>query len=172
MTNNQNDASGQSEYEPVGERVRIFARGGRWYANYQHEGRQVRRSLKTTSKKEARRRALLIEQDLLVGEHKRQPRSSLISEVVDQYVDHLQSEGRASKTVRKYQFCFKLLLDIVERRAQNESRRRVTSAASSQGGGHGSRTRNPLRGTCTPNRPLTSSLTLRIARGFVALLGP
>ena len=32
----------------------------------------------------------------------------------------------------------------------------------SQGGGHGTRTRNPLRGTCTPNRPLTNSLTLQI----------
>lgn len=114
MTNNQNEDSG--EYEPVGERVRIFARNGRWYANYQAEGQQVRRSLKTTSKKEARRRALLIEQELLTGEHKHKPRSPLISDVVDQYIAHLVAEGRAAKTVRKHQFCFKLLQDIAERR--------------------------------------------------------
>ena len=116
MTNNQDDASGQSEYEPVGERVRIFARSGRWYANYQHDGRQVRRSLKTTSKKEARRKALLIEQERLTGDHKRQRRSPSRSEVADQYIAHLRSEGRAEKTIRKYQFCFKLLLEIAKRR--------------------------------------------------------
>ena len=103
-------------YEKVGEFVSIFARNQRWYVNYQCEGEQVRRSLKTTSKKEARRKALLIERELLAGEHKSQRRSPLISEVTGQYVDHLRSEGRAEKTIRKYQFCFTLLVDIAERR--------------------------------------------------------
>jgi len=34
-------------------------------------------------------------------------------------------------------------------------------SATCQGGGHGTRTRNPLRGTSVPMRPLTNSLTLR-----------
>ena len=103
-------------YEKVGEIVSIFVRNKRWYANYQCDGEQVRRSLKTTSKKEARRKALLIERELLAGEHKRQRRSALIREVIDQYTAHLRSEGRAEKTVRKYEFCYDLLLDIAERR--------------------------------------------------------
>ena len=40
-------------------------------------------------------------------------------------------------------------------RAQNESRQPLRSTASHYSGGHGTRTRNPLRGTCTPNRPLS-----------------
>jgi integrase len=103
-------------YEKVGEVVSIFVRNKRWYANYQWEGEQIRRSLKTTSKKEARRKALLIDRALLSGEHKRQRKSPLISDVTDQYLQHLRSEGRAEKTVRKYEFCYGLLLDIAERR--------------------------------------------------------
>src|SRR5262245_46222544 len=59
-----NDENQNNEYEQVGEFVRIFQRGDKWYANFQVAGQQKRQSLKTTSKKEARRRALRIERDL------------------------------------------------------------------------------------------------------------
>ncbi|MCH7725690.1 MAG: site-specific integrase, partial [Planctomycetes bacterium] len=69
-------------------------------------------SLKTRSKKEARRRALLIEKEILAGEHKHQRRAPLIEDVVHQYLEHLRAEERSEKTIRKYQFCFDLLLEV------------------------------------------------------------
>jgi integrase/recombinase XerD len=99
-------------YEKVGEFVSIFNRRGVWYVNYQHENRQIRRSLKTRNKKEARRRALIIEKELLAGDHKHQRRAPLIKDVVEEYIAHLRAEGRSEKTVCKYQFCFDLLLEI------------------------------------------------------------
>ncbi len=43
-----------------------------------------------------------------------------------------------------------------------------SSAASDvqKSGGHGSRTRNPLRGTCTPNRPLTIRIPSKLMPKF------
>jgi hypothetical protein len=86
-------------YEPVGEFVRIFCRGGRWYANFQHSGKQVRRSLKTTNKKEARRRALLLEKDILAGEYNQRQRAPKLQEVVADYLTYLRSLRRSSKTI-------------------------------------------------------------------------
>jgi len=102
-------------YEKVGEFVAIFCRNEIWYVNYQHGNRQVRRSLKTRSKKEARRRALMIEKEILAGEHKHQRRAPLIKELVEQYLEHLRAEGRSEKTLGKYRFCCDLLLTIADR---------------------------------------------------------
>jgi site-specific recombinase XerD len=106
----------ESKFEKVGEFAAIYQRGEMWYVNYQHEGRQVRRSLKVKTKKEARRRALLIEKEILSGEHKHQRRSPKIAELVEQYIEHLAAEGRAKKTLSKYRVCFDMLLKICERR--------------------------------------------------------
>jgi integrase len=112
-TNNANNRD--NSYNQVGEFVSIFDRNGKWYANYQHDGRQVRRTLKTSSKKEARRRALVIEKEILVGEHKHLKRAPLMKDVINQYLDHLRSEGRMEKTIGKYKFGLDLLLEIAER---------------------------------------------------------
>lgn len=115
MKNDQPPTNDGQPYEKVGEFVAIFNRNGAWYINYQHGNRQIRRSLKTRSKKEARRRALIIEKEILAGEHKHQRRAPLIKDVVDQYVAHLRVEGRSEKTIGKYLFCFTLLLEIAGR---------------------------------------------------------
>ena len=62
--------AGANGSEPVGEHVRIFQRGRTWYANFQQDGKQHRPSLKTTNKKEARRRALKIDVELSTGQWK------------------------------------------------------------------------------------------------------
>lgn len=114
----QQSGSPDSPYEKVGEFIAIYQRNGIWYANYQHSGRQVRKSLKTKSKKEARRRALIIEKEILAGEHKHQRRPPLIKQVVEHYLDHLRAEGRSPKTIGKYDYCFGLLLDLANRRGR------------------------------------------------------
>jgi len=116
MSNNKSESDNEQPYEKVGEFVSIFKRREVWYVNYQHGASQIRRSLKTKSKKEARRRALIIEKEILAGEHKHQRRSPAVQDVVDQYIAHLRAEGRSQKTICKYQFCFTLLLEITERR--------------------------------------------------------
>ena len=105
-----------TQYEPIGDRVRIFERGGRWYVNFQHEGHQVRQSLKTTSKKQARQQALLIEASLAKNEYAVQTRAPTLEQVIAAYRTYLQTEGRASKTMAKYEHGFKLILDLAGRR--------------------------------------------------------
>ncbi len=73
---------------------------------------QHRQSLKTRSKKEARRKALIKEKEILVGEHKHGRRAPSIGEVIEQYVEYLKAEQRSAKTISKYQFCFRILLRI------------------------------------------------------------
>src|SRR4051812_23324138 len=88
--------------EPVGEVVRIFRRGQVWWANFQRGGRQHRKTLRTTSKKEARRRALLLEAELLEGRYQARPKPPTVDEAVDAYLRHLRTERRAAKTMAKY----------------------------------------------------------------------
>jgi integrase len=115
MTRNE-PVSESNAYEKVGEFVAIFPRGEIWYVNCQHGHRQTRRSLKTRSKKEARRKALVVEKEILAGEHCQPRRAPLLTDAVASYLDHLRSEGRSSKTMAKYEFCFALLLDVAARR--------------------------------------------------------
>ena len=95
--------------ERVGERALIYRRGEIWWVNLQHRCRQVRKSLKTRNKKEARARALDLERQLLGGHQSRSQTSSTgkplgISEAADRYIDAKQSEGRATGTRKKYRF--------------------------------------------------------------------
>jgi site-specific recombinase XerD len=103
-------------FEPVGEVVSIFQRGRRWYANYQVDGKQLRRSLKTTSKKEARRRAIQLEAEIIEGRYQRTPRPPALADAVESYKQHNRTEGKAKKTLVKYDKVLQRLLGLAERR--------------------------------------------------------
>jgi hypothetical protein len=103
-------------YELVGEHVSIFQRGRHWYAYYRLDGKPVRQSLKTMSKKQARTKALGIEREIDNGEARRPGRAPLIKDVIDEYIPHLQAMGRSEKTITKYQFTFKLMLELAAKR--------------------------------------------------------
>lgn len=90
------------EFLPAGERISIFLRGHTWYCNYQNNGRQIRRSLGTKSKKEAILRAQRIEADLNRGAVPDQIRIAAIGEVCDAFLRSAEVEGRATKTLTKY----------------------------------------------------------------------
>lgn len=75
-------------------------------------GKPVRHTLKTTSKKEARRKALVLERDLANGELTRSPRAPHITETIEQYIAHLRAQRRCTRTIGKSQFAFKLLLEL------------------------------------------------------------
>jgi hypothetical protein len=104
------------KYELVGEYVSIFQRGRRWHAHYRLDGRPIRPSLKTTSKKQARTKALAIERDLVNGVAQRPRRAPLIMDVIDAYMEHVRAKGLAKTTIRKYEFGLKLIQDLATRR--------------------------------------------------------
>ena len=105
---------GDNEYEKVGELVAIFSRGETWYVNYQHAGRQVRKSLKTKSKKQARRNALAIEREILGGQFTPDTRPPLIADVAAAFLEVKVAEGLKPRTLQKYRHCVKLTNQLAE----------------------------------------------------------
>ncbi|MBT5018043.1 MAG: tyrosine-type recombinase/integrase, partial [Planctomicrobium sp.] len=90
--------------EKVGERVTIYKRGKSWWVSYQLDRKQQREPLATESKKEARRKALIIEAELLQGKRETTLPPVLITEAIDEYLAFLKTEGRAEKTLNKYRY--------------------------------------------------------------------
>jgi integrase len=103
-------------FELIGDVVRIFQRGSWWHANYQLHGRQLRVSLKTTSKKEARRQAIKLEADIIEGRHHYGHKKAPIGPTIQAYLKHLRTEGCAPRTLIKYNTILTRLLDLASRR--------------------------------------------------------
>ena len=103
-------------FEPVGDIVSIFQRGRRWYANFQQGGKQHRKALGTTSKKEARRRAIQLEADVLQGRYQRTLPPPALASAVEDYQKFLRTEGRAQRTLAKYAKIFERLSELARRR--------------------------------------------------------
>jgi integrase len=101
--------------ELVGKIVRIFLKGKTWCANFQLHGQQKRTSLHTSSKKEARRRALLLEADILRGDLKPECKSSLVGSTIESYQAYLKTERRAQKTLVKYDKVLDRVDDLANR---------------------------------------------------------
>src|SRR6266446_4534374 len=104
------DQDESEKFEKVGEIVSIFLRGESWYANLQHEGKQVRSSLKTKSKKQARLRAIRLERDILEGRRERTKRAPTIEAIADAYLANLRTEKKAKKTLSKIELVRKRIL--------------------------------------------------------------
>jgi site-specific recombinase XerD len=73
-------------------------------------------SLGTTSKKEAKRRALVPEAKLAAGEYQQPKRAPSLADVIEQYRVYLKTERRRPKTVKKYEHGFNRMLELAERR--------------------------------------------------------
>src|SRR5690348_17308085 len=116
MPNNRNNRDQPRRHELVGELVRIFRRGQRWHANYQLGGRQHRVALKTRSAKEARRLALRLEDEILQGQHQRVSKPPTLETVIQATRLFLHSEGRAAKTLIKYNKVFERILALADKR--------------------------------------------------------
>jgi integrase len=102
--------------QKIGDHVSILRRGSKWYANYQFNGKQVRKSLRTRNLKEARRKALLIEAELLEGRHVETIKAKKIEEVTAAYVRHLESQQRRRKTVQKVELVIRRVKDLAAKR--------------------------------------------------------
>jgi integrase len=109
------ETNSKNENELVGEVVRIFLKGTTWWANYQFRGRQKRTSLRTNNKKEARRRAVLLEADVLRGHVQSECKSTPIDVAIDAYRSYLKAERRAKKTLIKYNKVLDRVRDLANR---------------------------------------------------------
>jgi site-specific recombinase XerD len=116
MDNHDKSIHEDDGYERVSDRVRIFQRGQTWYANFQHNKKQKRVSLKTISKKEARRRALRIDAQLEGGRWETEIKPAALPEVIASYMSFLRAEGRSKKTIVKYEHVYKRVAELAEER--------------------------------------------------------
>jgi integrase len=99
--------------------VTIFARGKKkiWCADFWFEGKHHRQSLGTRSRKQAVRRAVRLDADLLSGKYQAQrpAASTTVRQAVENYLAYLRTEGRARKTLVRYQGELYALRDFLER---------------------------------------------------------
>lgn len=94
--------SKKEPYEQIGDFVSIYQRGDFWHVNYLEHGKQIRRSLKTTKKKQARLEAQKIETRLQSGLPPPQQDASA-AEVFEVYRENFRSRPLAPKTKQKYE---------------------------------------------------------------------
>ena len=74
----------------------------------------MRKSLKTDSKKEAKRRALVIERDLLAGKLSIDKRPPLIADIAAAFLETKEGDGLAESTLAKYGFCVGQMKQVAE----------------------------------------------------------
>lgn len=113
---NKRLAHQDADSETIGDRVTIFKRGSQWYANFQEGRRQVRRSLKTTSKKQARQLAIKLEADLMAGRGSTARRAVLLVKLTEAYLKRLRVDGRKKKTIQKNELVVRRVLALAELR--------------------------------------------------------
>jgi integrase len=89
--------------ELVGDVVRLYRRDGRYYANAQINGKQRRVSLKTRDKRQAHRRAVELEANILAGRYRQRKPVPAAADVLDMYFDTRVVAKRSAKTLRKYE---------------------------------------------------------------------
>lgn len=89
----------------VGNRVTIYPRGKKqiYVADFWHDGKHHRQSLETRNLKVATQKAVQIDADLATDAFKAPPPPTAISAAVTDYIEFLKIEGRARKTIGRYQ---------------------------------------------------------------------
>ena len=104
--------------ERVGEIASIFNRNGVWYINMQFHGKQIRKSLKTSNKKEARARALALEREHLKGDTVKTVDSEpvQIADAIEALIQSCEAEDLRPKTISKYKQVLKGVAEFAESR--------------------------------------------------------
>jgi integrase len=119
----RSDKQKRDQYEKTGEIISIFCRAGVWYANWTDRDRkQVRRSLKCRSKKEARLRAQKLEAEIEKGDCPHKIEVASVAEAIEAYDDYLVALRRAKRTLRKYRKLFERVIELSTARAVSDMR--------------------------------------------------
>jgi integrase len=85
-----------------------------YVAEFHHHGQHRKVSLKTANKKVAIDRATTLANQLIHGGYQTAPKNIGVREATAQYVDHLETEGRARRTIVKYRGVFKNFLEFLK----------------------------------------------------------
>ena len=102
----------RGKFEKLNDFVGIFQREGKWHANIQWQGRQIRRSLKTASKKQAQLNALALGRTLMDEKAPLRQQRAAIAEVVEAFLEWKQTEGLAKRSLAKYEFALKTAIAL------------------------------------------------------------
>jgi integrase len=91
--------------ERIGDKVCITPRGKRriWTAEFHFAGKHCHRSLKTTNLKIARQRAMALEVELVAGGYAAPRKPISLAKTIEEFIVTKKGEGRAHKTIVKYQ---------------------------------------------------------------------
>src|SRR5579883_2008296 len=100
----------------VGDRVMIYPRGKcqLYVADLWHYDCHQRLSLRTRKRKVAIQRAVKLDADLTAGTFQSPPPPTAIRQVIEVYLDFLKTEGRARKTIVRYQGELHTFRDFLE----------------------------------------------------------
>jgi site-specific recombinase XerD len=119
----KNKTSAHRRSEKVGDRVSIYLRGKTWWINYQDaDGKQVRYSLKTKSKKQAKSLAFEKENELRQGRDSSDIVIARLAEAIAAYDAHLVSLDRAPKTLSKYRRVSQRVKELADERRVKDIR--------------------------------------------------
>lgn len=99
--------------EKVTDLVTIYRRGGVWYSQFMHGGKQRRRSLNTSRIVEARGEALQIDYDLRKGQF-RVSQDIDVAPLFQRYLKWLRTEGRRPNTIKRYRPVFDRFADFCQ----------------------------------------------------------
>ena len=87
----------------VGDHTILFKRGKKWHTEYYDGGQQYRKSLKTTSLKQAKTLAIRIDADITSGDLRRPRKAWRIDETMQDYMQHLRVDRRRRpSTLKRY----------------------------------------------------------------------
>lgn len=100
----------------VGDRVTIYRRGtkGTFCADFWFDGEHHRTTLKTRNKKIATQRAVKLDGQLIDGTYKKVAAAIGIASAIESYLQHLQTEDRAQKTIVRYRGELQAFRDFCE----------------------------------------------------------
>ncbi len=100
----------------VGDRVTIYPRGKKriFCADFWHDGKHRRQSLRTRNFKVARQRAIKLEADLQEGQYRPAPQRKPIHETIEAFLSHLETEDRQPKTLVRYRGILGVFRDFSE----------------------------------------------------------
>jgi integrase len=108
----------ESESEFIGDHFRIYPRGRKktYCADFWHDGKHCRLSLKTRNRKIALDRALKLAHSLQEGSFARPSREMKPADASRSYQEFLKTEGRAKRTLTRYAGELREFLCFCERR--------------------------------------------------------
>ncbi len=89
----------------VGDRVTIYQRGAKkiYVADFWRDGRHQRLSLHTSNRTLAMQRAIKLNAELEAGTFRAPPPPTTVRQAISDYFDYLRTEGRARKTIVRYE---------------------------------------------------------------------